>query len=247
MVRAVLLDAHGTLLRLRAPAPALRSRLAERLGVEITLEQAERAIAAEIAYYRAHLAEARDDAGVAALRGRCAEVLHEALAADNVPLAVDADGMTAILLASLIFEPFPEVPAVLRELRRAGLRLVVVSNWDASLPDTLASLGLLEALDGVVTSAACGAAKPDPAIFTEGLQLAGVAPEEAIHLGDRADEDVAGAFAAGIEPVLVERDRGARERDRGARESPAGCRGVRTVGSLAELPPLLGGAAAPTP
>ena len=46
---------------------------------------------------------------------------------------------------------------------RAGLRLVVVSNWDVSLHEVLARTGLTPLLDGAVTSAEVGAAKPDPA------------------------------------------------------------------------------------
>jgi putative hydrolase of the HAD superfamily len=232
MIRAVLLDAHGTLLRLRPPAPALRHGLAELYGLEIGPGEAERAIAAEVRYYRAHLSEGRDGASVAALRSRCAGVLRQALIrpAERLPGGVDdrllggvderllggADerllggvdeaAMTALLLASLVFEPFPEVPATLNELRGMGLALVVVSNWDASLSETLASLGLLDTVDAVVTSAACGSAKPDPAIFAEALRRAGVGPEEALHVGDSPEEDVAGARAAGIGAVLVARE-----------------------------------------
>jgi putative hydrolase of the HAD superfamily len=97
------------------------------------------------------------------------------------------------------------VPATLRELRRRGLRLVVVSNWDVSLHERLAELGLAPLLDGAVASAELGVAKPDPAIFAHALALAGCAPEHAWHAGDSPEADVAGARAAGVEPVLVAR------------------------------------------
>ena len=80
-----------------------------------------------------------------------------------------ADDLQAALLASLRFRPYPEVPGVLRELRAAGKRLVVVSNWDVSLHDVLAATGLDALVDAVLTSAEEGVAKPDPRLFERAL------------------------------------------------------------------------------
>ena len=85
-----------------------------------------------------------------------------------------------------------------------------------------AGLGAL--VDATVTSAQCGAAKPDRAVFERALRVAGVAAGDALHAGDSLREDVEGARAAGIEPVLVAREGGA--------VAPPG---VRTVRSLTEL------------
>jgi putative hydrolase of the HAD superfamily len=136
------------------------------------------------------------------------------------------DDLQAALLGALRFRPYSEVPAVLRALRVAGARLVVVSNWDVSLHDVLASTGLRPLVDAVVTSAELGAAKPQAAIFAAALQAAGHVPAAAaLHVGDDEEADVAGARAAGIAAVLVCRDGG---------PAPAG---VRTIRSLAELLP----------
>jgi putative hydrolase of the HAD superfamily len=81
-------------------------------------------------------------------------------------------------------------------------------------------------LDGVVTSAEVGAGKPDPRIFERALQVAGVAAGEALHVGDKVDNDVNGAAAAGVRGVLVQRDG----------TPPAG---VEAVGSLRELVALV--------
>jgi putative hydrolase of the HAD superfamily len=104
--------------------------------------------------------------------------------------------------------------------------LVVVSNWDCSLPDWLGPAGLLEHVEAVVTSAQAGAAKPARGIFERALELAGAGPREAVHVGDSLDNDVAGARAVGIRPVLLARD---------GRPSA----GVEAIRSLAELPALL--------
>ena len=226
--RAALLDALGTLLWLEPPAPALRRELADRAGLQVDDDAARAAMAAEIDYYRAHNLEGGDREGLAALRRRCATVVRDALAerGHRAPLEPIQDA----LLAALRFRAFPEAAAGLARLRGAGLRLVVVSNWDVSLHDRLVETGLAKLVDGAVTSAELGAPKPDPAIFLEALALTGVPREAAIHAGDSLHEDVAGARAAGVEPVLVWRDG----------EPPAEARDVRTVRGLDGLADLAG-------
>ena len=129
---------------------------------------------------------------------------------------------------SLRFELAPDAPAALEALSRAGARVGVVSNWDCSLPDVLRDLGVAGAVDAVVTSAVAGASKPDPAIFRAALDELGVAPGEAIHCGDDPAKDCAGARAAGIRAVLL---------DRSGTLAAAGC---PRITSLGELPGLTG-------
>lgn len=225
MKRAILLDALGTLLELKPPAPALQHELGTRFGLRVDDRLAHHAMAAEIAYYGRHLQEGRDRSGLARLRRHCTLVLREALGEPAAELPT-ADLQTA-LLAALRFVPYPEVLDALARLRAARLRLVVVSNWDCSLHDRLAECGIAARVNGILTSAELGVAKPSPAIFAHALTLAGVAPAEALHAGDSPAEDVVGARAAGIEPILVVRS-----------PSPRPAPGVRTVRSLAELAPL---------
>jgi putative hydrolase of the HAD superfamily len=219
----LLLDAMGTLLTLEAPAPRLRAELRRRLGAEVSPEAAEHAIAAEIAYYRIHLDEASDRLALARLHRACAEVIREALRDHPAVARADGGELTAALLASLRFRVFEDVLAALRESRRRGVRCVVVSNWDVSLHDVLHRVGLAEHLDGILTSAETGARKPAREIFLRALELARAAPEQARHVGDSLEEDVAGARAAGIEPVLLLRGGGPRPP------------GVRTIATLREL------------
>jgi putative hydrolase of the HAD superfamily len=221
-IRAILLDALGTLMRFDPPAPLLRAALRERAGVEVPAAAAEAAIAAEIAYYRAHLHEGRDADSLAGLRRRSADVMRPALATD-----VDGAALTDALLAALRFRAYPDAAPALRTLRARGLRLVVVSNWDVSLHERLEETGLAPLVDAAVASAELGHAKPDPAIFAYALELAGVPAEAALHAGDSREADVEGALAAGLRAVLVARD--------GAAPASAG---VPVIATLAELPPL---------
>jgi putative hydrolase of the HAD superfamily len=237
-VRAVLLDAFGTLLTLDAPAPRLRALLGERLGVEVTQEQAAQALAAEVSYYRAHMHEGVDIERVAGLHVRCAEVLRRALPTEPRLSAAAPATITALLLDSLSFSAFPEAPDALARLRAGGLRLVVASNWDASLNAVLDGVGLLDLLDGVVSSASVGAAKPDPRLLQAALVLAGVAPSAALHVGDGFREDVGAALGAGVRPVLISRDGRAGQVEYGTGEVTLP--ELAVIRTLAGLPELLG-------
>jgi HAD superfamily hydrolase (TIGR01509 family) len=76
-----------------------------------------------------------------------------------------------------------------------------------------------------VSSVEVGFAKPHPGPFQAALAHLGLAPRDAIHVGDSAQEDVAGAQAAGVTPVLVDRE--------GSAVAP---QGVRLIHSLTDLP-----------
>ncbi len=194
VLRCVLLDALGTLVQLEPPWV----HLAAGLGTEPS-ERLERAFRAEMTYYREHCDEGRDPDSLAALRGRCAEILSGELGRD-----VSVEEM----MAAIRFRAFPDAPPALADLRALGMSLVCVSNWDYSLPEVLARVGLADALEGVVTSAGVGARKPDPRLFAAALEVADCAPEEALHVGDTRAEDVEGALEAGIRALLIDRDGG---------------------------------------
>ena len=190
---AVLLDALGTLVELEPPF----DRLAAALGGGVPHDRVERAMRAEMAYYRAHSHEGRDAASLADLRRRSARVLSDEIGTE-VPVET--------MMSAIRFRAYPDAAPSLRGLRDRGLRLVCVSNWDCSLPEVLAGVGLAALLDGVVASATAGARKPDPAIFELGLAEAGCQPEEAVAVGDTPEEDLAGAAAAGVRGLLIDRD-----------------------------------------
>jgi putative hydrolase of the HAD superfamily len=193
-VRAVLLDALGTLVELEPPW----THLAAELGVSKD-ERLIAAFRAEMAYYREHAHEGHDEASLADLRRRCAAVLSEGLAKEVT---------VAELMASIHFRAFHDAAPALTALRRRGLRLVCVSNWDYALPEVLERVGLRALLHGVVTSAGFGARKPDPQIFRDALRVAGCDASEALHVGDSAEEDVAGARSAGVRALLLDRSGG---------------------------------------
>jgi putative hydrolase of the HAD superfamily len=192
---AVFLDALGTLVELEPPWVGLRAAL----GDGVPDERLVAAVRAEMAYYKAHSHEGRDPDSLAELRRHCAELLSRELGTE---VGVET------LVEAIRFAPYPDAALALRRLRGEGLKLVCVSNWDISLEPVLERCGLAELLDGAVSSAAAGARKPDPEIFAPALELAGCDAEQALHVGDTVEEDVAAAEAAGIDVLLLDREGG---------------------------------------
>ncbi len=218
--RAILLDALGTLVALEPPFERFAVLAARRHGVRIAPADARRALLAEMAHYRDHCIGARDATALAALRLECAALIRDELALD-----LDAGELVPTLVDSMRFTPFPEVPGALARLRAQGHALAVASNWDVSLHDVLDRTGLAGLFDAVVTSAQAGASKPDARLFEAALSALGARPDEALHVGDRVDEDVEGALRAGLDAAWLDRA--------GAGEAPPG---VRRIASLDELP-----------
>ena len=120
---------------------------------------------------------------------------------------------------------FEDTRACLERLRAGGRRLAVISNFDSRLFDVLANLGIDSCFEQVILSWHVGAAKPDPAIFRRALDAMNTDAASAWHVGDSPDEDAAGAMAAGLGAVLVDRDGNHCGWDAGTR-----------IGSLLELP-----------
>jgi putative hydrolase of the HAD superfamily len=104
---------------------------------------------------------------------------------------------------------YPDVLPALGRLKRRGLKVGIISNWDGRLASLLRGLGLAEFLDALVCSADVGLHKPDPRIFELACERAGVEPARAAHVGDHQYADVLGAMSAGMVPVLIDRHGGA--------------------------------------
>lgn len=123
-----------------------------------------------------------------------------------------------------------ESRAVLERLRRR-FALGVVSNFYGNLDRILADAGLAPHLTAVLDSTVVGFSKPDPAVFALALERLGVAPAEALFVGDSLDKDIAPARRAGMRTAWLV---GAR------RPVPADARAAdATLATLADLERLL--------
>ena len=101
----------------------------------------------------------------------------------------------------------PSSLSMLDAVRERGLATGLVSNLfdpPALVRDLLGALGLLERLDVIAVSAEIGWRKPHVAIFEHALEALGVAPTEAVMVGDRRREDVGGARALGLRTIQAQ-------------------------------------------
>jgi HAD superfamily hydrolase (TIGR01509 family) len=118
----------------------------------------------------------------------------------------------------------------LTALRADSWRIAVGGNQPAAVQQLIEDLDL--PVDLVVSSGGLGAEKPSPEFFARAAAAIGVDVTDCVHVGDRVDNDVVAARAAGMTPVHV-------------RRGPWGLlhaddpRIERQVSSLAELPDLL--------
>jgi putative hydrolase of the HAD superfamily len=197
---AVTFDAMGTLVAIEPPAPRLQRSLERRLGRAVDLARCEGAMRAEMRHYRARCTNAHDARSLAALRLECASLLADALALD-----ISGAEVLPSLTDAISFFAYPEARAALDRLSAAGVKLGVVANWDISLHDVLTRVGLDDAFAVVVTAAGVGEAKPHPKPFETALAALGVGAQQCVHVGDDAATDVAGAEAAGMTALLIDR------------------------------------------
>ena len=103
------------------------------------------------------------------------------------------------------FELYEDVPPVLRELRRHGLRIGLLSNTGHGRLERLVSAYSLD-VDAVLTSGTHGKTKPSPSIFVAVLDLLGVEASQAAMVGDTLVDDIEGARAVGMRAFLIDRD-----------------------------------------
>ncbi|MEU7553853.1 HAD-IA family hydrolase [Streptomyces sp. NPDC044571] len=106
----------------------------------------------------------------------------------------------ATAFAEAPFSADEEVVSLLRRVRAAGVALVLVTNATLELEDDLASLGLTDLADHVVSSARVGVAKPDREIYEIAAARAGAPAGRCLFVDDRA-ENVEAAVALGMTGV----------------------------------------------
>ena len=193
--RAVLFDAGNTLIFLDY------ARLAEGVGSALGL----RLTGEGLARHNAAAVQAMERAGND--QDRAAAYLEELFLLSGVPRESLEQARVCLSrmhrernLWSRVIDRSAES---LDRLRKAGLKLGVVSNSDGRVEQALQAAGLRQYFDVVIDSALIGVEKPDPRIFHAALDALGVAPGEALYVGDLYEVDVVGARAAGLDAVLL--------------------------------------------
>ena len=206
VIRAVFFDAGNTLLRMNYADIAAELG---RHGVKATPEAIQRA------EWRARV---RLDEDVFARSFPDVSTESRSVAGRYVRLLLEALGITDENIIAALAEwrrgynppvglwntADPHAAAALRLVREAGLRAAVISNSNGSVRSILRALGLVSYLDFVLDSFEVGVEKPDLRIFALAIERAGVAPDEAVYVGDLYTVDVRGARATGMDAILLD-------------------------------------------
>jgi putative hydrolase of the HAD superfamily len=204
-MRAVLFDLGNTLVAYYAAAdfgPVLRGCL--RTCVSVLPPEAE-TDANDLERRALELNVERQDHAVWPLEERL-KVLFQGFTPDPATLRRLATAFMQPIFATAVADP--QALPVLAALRQRGLRLAIVSNtpWGSAAEDwrtELARHGLLAAVDAAVFCADVGYRKPHPAPIQRALALLDIPAAEAVFVGDDPRWDVAGAQAAGVQPILL--------------------------------------------
>ncbi len=201
-VRALLLDAVGTLIRLREPPARVYARVAAEHGVRADMADLDERLPGRLARLRppelAGVPLAKIPLGEReAWRALIRDLLGDA--------AADGPCFEALLARYARPETWQVVcgaSAALDEAHTRGTRIAVVSNMDGRLEGLLGGLGLARWIDALVIPSTCGFAKPDPRIFQIALERLGLPAQTALYVGDRLEDCVEAARAAGLRAVL---------------------------------------------
>lgn len=97
----------------------------------------------------------------------------------------------------------PETPSLLQDLRRRGIRLALLTNWDRRVRQVVAESPLRDCFDHLFISSEIGHEKPDPGIFHFAQQALDLPPHQIAHVGDSLQHDIRGARAAGWHAIRI--------------------------------------------
>lgn len=226
MTRAVFFDVDFTLIY---PGPTFQGegyrRFCGRYGIEVDPAAFEQAVASASVI----LDEVQEDIYDPELFVRYTRHIIEAMGGRGPGIESCAREIAREWGACHHFHLYDDVKPVFERLHREGRKIGLISNTHRSLAAFQAHFDLDGLVAAAVSSSDHGYMKPHPSIFQAALALAGVAPSEAVMVGDSVRQDIEGARRVGMRAVLVARS---------GRPSRT-VAGVPVISSLSELPALL--------
>ena len=208
MTRAALFDAVGTLIHLREPVGDTYARLAREHGIELSAPAIQAAFGRRLRSAPPMVFPGLDAAQVRAAerawwRALVRGVFTDAGAGEPLEFEPCFDRLFDHFARAAAWRCADGAAGLLRTLRRGGRRTGMVSNFDHRLRPLLGELGLAALLEVVVLPADAGAAKPDRRIFAVALERLAVRADEAVYVGDDAEDDLHGAERAGLRAIDV--------------------------------------------
>jgi putative hydrolase of the HAD superfamily len=207
-LRAIFFDAAGTLFESREPIGEVYARIARKFGLDASVEAVTAGFrhafgsAPPLAFgpgYRPDELRRRERGW---WRERVAESFKGSGTFDDFNAYFDA--LFAHFGEPANWRADPEAAPLLSRLKLSGLELGVISNFDYRVYRILDGIALTSFFDSITISSEAGYAKPRREIFAAALARHGIAPCDAIHVGDSEHLDFEAAASVGIGAVLLE-------------------------------------------
>jgi putative hydrolase of the HAD superfamily len=203
MIKVITFDAGNTLIRLSRPVGVTYATVAKRFGAELNPADLEHGFRAawKTVPRLPDVPGPRPDDG----RGWWQDVVLQTLENARVEVEPFNDFFDAVyqeFAVPGVWRLEPGSLELLQDLRSAGFRLGIVSNFDLRLYEILKHVGVLDLFEQIVVSSQVGAEKPSPRIFEEALRRFAVEPAELLHVGDDEKTDGDGARAIGIQTFI---------------------------------------------
>ena len=208
--QVIFFDAAGTLFEVRGSVGEIYSRIANQYGCEADAEQLQQNFAR---WFRlqppmAFPAGTDEDKLCEMEKGWWSNLVRAVFAdcGSFTHFEEFFDDVFEQFRQAELWRVFDDVVPTLAELKRRGIRLGVISNFDSRLDDVLRGCELAQFFDSVHISTRVGAAKPDPLIFDASLAHHRIEASQAWHVGDSPREDFEGAQSAGLQAILLDRN-----------------------------------------
>ena len=211
-IKAVFFDLDGTLRHSVPSSGEIFSNYVASLGERVTYEDRIRAARWDYLYW-ANSADLRDDllAHSSDTENFWTEYSRRRL------VALGASPAQAVDLSKKVsthmgeeYKPQSIIPGdvreVLVELQRQGYLMAVLSNREKPFQDVLDTHHIAGFFAFAIAACEVDSYKPEPGLFEHALKRAGLAPQEAVYVGDNYFADVVGSRRAGLQPVLFDPD-----------------------------------------
>lgn len=104
---------------------------------------------------------------------------------------------------ALLAEPRPGVLETIGELHERGIGCGLITVCSEDVVDVWERTPFAGVFDSVVFSCSCGYRKPDPRLYRQACEELGVAPAEALYVGDGTNDELAGAERVGMRAVQI--------------------------------------------
>jgi len=196
-IRAIFVDAAGTLLRPREPVGITYARAARLFGHRADPVRVEARFRTA---FKNHRGQQTGDG-----RAFWRPVVSEALGVSDEGVFEHVYQWYATPRAWWVDT---EALKVLGRFAREGIQLGIISNWDQRLRTLYGRFALDRMFSTLICSAELEVEKPDPWIFKTACRCIGVRPREAVHIGNDPECDVAGATGAGLAGIFFDEEAG---------------------------------------